>query len=163
MKKELAAFFVLLLLVSCAQKLDMIIKSPAFDNNAKIPVKFTCNGIGVNPELDISGIPAGTKTLALIVEDPDAPHGTFVHWVVWNIPPGNIAENSVPGIEGVNSANKKGYFPPCPPSGSHRYVFKVYALDVSLDLSPGAAKADLEKAMKWHVLAEGHLIGIYSK
>jgi Raf kinase inhibitor-like YbhB/YbcL family protein len=142
----------------------LTVKSTAFENNKLIPVKFTCDGDEVNPPLNIEGMPQGTKTLALVVDDPDAPRGTFDHWVVWNIPPtGKIEENSVPGTEGQNSAGQCGYMGPCPPSGTHRYFFKVYALDVKLDLKPSARKRDVEKAMEDHILAKGELIGLYRR
>ena len=109
-------------------------------------------------------MPEETRSLALIVDDPDAPGGTFVHWVVWNIPPKNkIEEDSIPGRQGTNSFNKKDYGGPCPPSGMHRYFFKVYALDTKLDQPEGAGKQDVEKAMAGHVLAYGELIGLYSR
>ncbi len=110
------------------------------------------------------GVPAGTKTLALIMDDPDAPMGTWVHWVVYNIPPvSRIEENSVPGSQGVNNFRKEAYGGPCPPSGTHRYFFKIYALDTELDLVKGAAKGALEQAMQGHVLEEAELIGLYRK
>ena len=142
----------------------LIVKSPAFENNQLIPVKYTCDGQDVNPPLMIEGVPPETKTLALIVDDPDAPRGTFDHWVVWNIPPsGKIEEHSIPGTEGLNSAGQRGYMGPCPPSGTHRYFFKVYALDAKLNLKSEARKKDLEKAMESHVLAKGELIGLYRR
>jgi len=141
----------------------MKITSPAFGQNEKIPEKFTCDGQNASPELGIDEIPNGTKTLVLLVEDPDAP-STFNHWVVFNISPARtIAENTVPGIEGVNSAKRHSYVGPCPPSGTHRYIFKVYALDTELNLSSNATKQDVEKAMKGHVLAQGQLVGLYSR
>jgi len=142
----------------------LVVKSPAFENNGFIPSKYTCDGEDVNPPLRIEGIPEGTKTLALIVDDPDAPMGTWDHWIVWNIPPvEEIKEDSVPGVEGLNDFNKHSYGGPCPPSGTHRYFFKVYALDTELDLSPNARKEDLEKAMEGHILAKGELVGLYSR
>ena len=144
---------------------DLTVKSPAFENNKPIPKKYSCDGEEVNPPLTVEGIPKEAKTLALIVDDPDAPRGTFDHWVVWNIPPtGAIAENSVPGTEGVNSAGQYAYVGMCPPSGTHRYFFKVYALDVKLELKPEQAKKkDLEKAMQGHIVAKGELIGLYRR
>jgi len=142
----------------------LIITSPAFKDGEKIPSKYTCDGENINPELNIEGIPEGTKSLVLIVDDPDAPAGTWVHWVVFNIPvPPNateikIAENSVPGEEGMNDFKKTSYGGPCPPSGSHRYYFRVYALDTKLNLD-FATKSDVELAMKNHILAKGELIG----
>jgi Raf kinase inhibitor-like YbhB/YbcL family protein len=143
----------------------LLLKSPAFENNKPIPVKYTCDGADVNPPLTIDGMPEETKTLVLIVDDPDAPMGTFDHWVVWNIPPTTriIEENTVPGKEGLSSYRKHAYSGPCPPSGTHRYFFKVYALDTQLDLKLNSTKRDVEKAMKGHVLAEGELMGLYSR
>ncbi len=141
------------------------ITSTAFANNKLIPAKYTCDGDNVNPPLQIAGIPASAKSLALIVDDPDAPHKTFVHWVVWNIPPSttSIDENSVPGEEGKNDFGKKGFGGACPPSGTHHYHFKVYALDMMLNLQDNATKADLEAAMKEHVLARAELVGLYKR
>ena len=141
------------------------VMSPAFENNELIPAKYTCDGDDVNPPLTIEGIPEGTKTLALIVDDPDCPTGTWDHWIVWNIPAttSKIAENTVPGTEGLNDFRRRSYGGPCPPSGTHRYFFKVCAIDVKLDLSPTSRKKDVEKAMQGHVLAKGELIGLYRR
>jgi len=135
-----------------------------FKNNGFIPQKYTCDGNDVNPPLNIEGVPKETQSLALIVDDPDAPMGTWDHWVVWNIPPAEkIMENSVPGTEGLNDFRRRSYGGPCPPSGTHRYFFKVYALDTRLDLSPSSRKKDVERAMKGHVIAEGELVGLYRR
>jgi Raf kinase inhibitor-like YbhB/YbcL family protein len=144
---------------------ELTIKSPAFEANRQIPKKYTCQGQDINPPLTIEGIPEGAKSLALTLDDPDAPSGTFDHWVVWNIPPSTnrIAEQSVPGTEGFNSMREHGYTGPCPPSGTHRYFFKVYALDMELGLGANSSKKDLEKAIQGHVLAKGELIGLVSK
>lgn len=140
------------------------VSSPAFKDKAPIPEKYTCQGQNVNPPLVVTDIPKGTQSLALIIEDPDAPGATFDHWVLWNIAPaGLIEENSAPGVQGSNSTGKNSYTGPCPPSGSHRYFFKVYALDTRLDLPPGSDKKTLEKAIKDHVLGEGKLLGVYEK
>jgi Raf kinase inhibitor-like YbhB/YbcL family protein len=141
------------------------VKSPAFENNNFIPAKYTCDGDDVNPPLTIEGISEGTKTLALIVDDPDAPMGTWDHWIVWNIPAttSKIEENTVPGTEGMNDFRRRSYGGPCPPSGTHRYFFKVYALDAKLDLSPTSRKRNVEKAMQGHVLAKGELVGLYRR
>jgi len=143
----------------------MLVKSPAFENNKLIPVKYTCDGADVNPPLTIEGVPEETKTLVLIVDDPDAPMGTFDHWIVWNIPSTTreIEENTVPGTEGISSYRKHAYGGPCPPYGTHRYFFKVYALDARLDLKSNSTKKDVEKAMKGHILAEGELVGLYRR
>jgi Raf kinase inhibitor-like YbhB/YbcL family protein len=143
---------------------ELPVKSPAFENNKLIPAKYTCDGENVNPPLSIEGVPGETKSLVLIVDDPDAPMGTFDHWVVWNIPPASkIGENTVPGTEGMSSYRKHSYGGPCPPSGTHRYFFKVYALDTKLDLNPDSKKKDVEKAMETHVLAKGELVGLYRR
>ena len=143
---------------------DLSVKSSAFENNKPIPKKYSCDGEEVNPPLTVEGIPAATKTLALVIDDPDAPRGTFDHWVVWNIAPtGKIDENKVPGVEGLNSARQHGYLGMCPPSGKHRYFFKVYALDSKLDLKAASGKKDLENAMQGHVLAKGELVGLYKR
>jgi len=144
---------------------ELTITSPAFKHNQPIPPKYTCDGQDVNPPLNIEGIPANTKSLALIVDDPDAPMGTWDHWIVWNILPTTttIKENTIPGEEGLNDFRKHNYGGPCPPSGTHRYYFKVYALDTKLTLNQNSKKGDLEKEMKAHILAKGELIGLYSR
>ncbi len=144
---------------------NLVVKSRAFESGKPIPLKYSCDGQEVNPPLMVQGIPAETKTLALVIDDPDAHAGTFDHWVVFNIQPkSEIAENSVPGTEGVNSARQHGYVGMCPPGGMHRYFFKVYALDMHLDLKPqSATKNELERAMQGHILAKGELVGTYSR
>ena len=144
---------------------ELTIKSPSFQPNSPIPKKYSCDGENTNPQLTIEGTPKESKSLALIVDDPDAPNGTFDHWVVWNIPPSTtkIAEHSVPGTEGLNGARKKGFMGPCPPSGTHRYFFKIYALDTELNLGAKSTKRDLEKAIQGHILAKGELIGLYHR
>jgi Raf kinase inhibitor-like YbhB/YbcL family protein len=143
---------------------SMKITSPDFENNKFIPVKFTCEGDDVNPTLIIEGIPKEAKSLALIVDDPDAPGRVWVHWVVYDIPVvGRIDEKSFPGKEGMTDFGKKGYGGPCPPSGTHRYFFKIYALDKALDLNEGIRKPDLEKAMQGHILDKAELMGLYKK
>jgi len=142
----------------------MKITSPAFTHNQMIPRKFTCQGDDLNPALKIDGLPEGTVSLVLINDDPDAPGGTWDHWIVYNIDPiSEIAENSEPGVQGKNSWGRNDYGGPCPPSGTHRYFFKLYALDAKLNLPEGAPKAKLEAAMKGHVLAQAELIGLYKK
>ena len=142
----------------------MKITSPDFENNSYIPKKFTCDGEDVNPALAVGGIPKEAKSLALIVDDPDAPRGIWVHWVVYDIPvTGNIGENSVPGKQGTTDSGNKNYGGPCPPSGTHRYYFKVYALDTMLNLNEGVRKADLEKAMQGHILDKAELMGLYKR
>ncbi|MBF0559307.1 MAG: YbhB/YbcL family Raf kinase inhibitor-like protein [Nitrospirae bacterium] len=146
---------------------DFMLSSTAFQNNGSIPSKYTCDGSDINPPLAIENIPSGTKSLALIVDDPDAPMGTWVHWLVWNIAPNTnvIKENDVPkgALLGLNDFRKQPYGGPCPPSGTHRYFFKLYALDTTLGLPAGAKKADIEKAMKGHVLAQTQIIGLYKR
>ncbi|MBU4312523.1 MAG: YbhB/YbcL family Raf kinase inhibitor-like protein [Candidatus Omnitrophica bacterium] len=138
--------------------------SPEFENNGFIPKKFTCQGEDVSPTLIIENIPKETKSLALIVDDPDAPVGTWVHWVVFDIPLINrIEENSIPGKQGRNDFGRKDYGGPCPPSGTHRYFFKIYALDKILNLTEGIARKELEKAMEGHILGQAELIGLYKK
>ena len=143
---------------------NLRVRSVAFSHGGHIPPKYTCEGENVNPPLEVSDLPQNTKTLALIVEDPDAPRGVYDHWLVWNIPPNEaIGENSRSGISGKNSFGNTGYGGPCPPSGSHRYFFKVYALDSDLDIGAGSGKSTLQEAMKDHVLATGELMGHYQK
>lgn len=147
-----------------ALKIILSISSPSFQHQGFIPAEFTCDGSGKNPEIHIDGIPEQAKTLALIVEDPDAPGKIFDHWVVWNIPPSDtIYANSVPGLEGSNSRGKLGYTPPCPPSGVHRYFFKVYALDSLLVIKEGASKQTVENILRPHLVGYGELIGLYKK
>lgn len=127
------------------QKQVLTISSTAFKNEADIPAKYTFDGEDINPPLTVANIPEQAQTLAIIMEDPDAPKGTFTHWLVWNIPKSqHIQAHTNPGISGNNSAGKTGYHGPCPPSGSHRYYFHVYALDDQLDLPVGADRASLE-------------------
>ena len=144
---------------------ELSIKSPAFEHGKLIPKKYTCDGQDINPPLTIEGIPNEAKTLVLAVDDPDAPSGTFDHWIVWNIPASasKIGENTVPGTEGMNSARQQGYMGPCPPWGTHRYFFKVYALDTELSLGASSRKKDVEKALQGHILAKGELVGLYRR
>ncbi len=153
----------LLLLNVAAGEGPMRIWSPAFVENGKIPKQYTCDGQDVSPPLNMENPPAHTATLALIMDDPDAPGGTWVHWVLWNIDPTTteIGANTVPkgAFQGINDFKKRAYGGPCPPSGTHRYFFKIYALNTTLTLSPGSTKGDLEKAMKDHILAKAETIG----
>ena len=151
----------------------MKLTSPAFAEGATIPKKHTCDGEDVSPALHWEGVPASTKSLALICDDPDAPRGTWVHWVLFNLLPEatELAENvppvKEPGImasQGTNDFKRIGYGGPCPPAGKpHRYFFKLYALDRQLDLEAGATKQQVEAAMKGHVLGEGQLMGRYGR
>jgi len=148
------------------------VSSSAFQEGGMIPAKYTCDGNDLSPPLKWTGVPEGTKSIALISDDPDAPVGTWVHWVMWNLPPTarELAEGVPPKAQlpdgsrqGVSDFGRPGYGGPCPPGGTHRYYFKVYALDAMLDLPNGTRKADLVKAMKGHILAEGQLMGKYSR
>ena len=145
----------------------LTISSPVFENNGYMPDRYTCDGKDINPPLLIENVPAKAKSLALIVDDPDAPRGVWVHWVLWNITPGTkeIKENSVPvgAIQGLNDFRKQNYGGPCPPSGTHRYVLKLYALDTLLSLGPNTTKADLENSMKGHIIEQNQIIGLYKR
>lgn len=137
-----------------------------FRNGEKIPEKFSCEGENVNPKLVLGDVPEKTKSLAVIMEDPDAPSGTFVHWVVFDIPPmKELPEHTRAGVDGIGTTGRPGYHGPCPPPGHgpHRYFFKVYALDAMLGLRAGSDKAGLEKAMEGHVLARAEIMGTYER
>jgi Raf kinase inhibitor-like YbhB/YbcL family protein len=160
----------LLLALTCwlsdiAVQAELVLTSPAFTNSQAIPAQYTCQGKNVNPSLLINGVPEEAKSLALIVDDPDAPSGEWVHWVVYNISPfiGAIHENSVPGIAGSNDFQTTDYQGPCPPQGTHRYVFKLYALNAVLAVKPGMTKTALTAAMAEHILGVVHLTGTFSK
>jgi len=146
---------------------DMIIASPAFADNAKIPDDYGCQGKNVNPPLVFEEAPSQAKSLVLIVDDPDSPSGVWTHWLVWNIDPavGEIRPDSAPrgAREGRNDFGDNGYGGPCPGSGAHHYHFKLYALDQSLSLKTGAGKDDLLAAMSGHIMAQGELVGVYSR
>jgi Raf kinase inhibitor-like YbhB/YbcL family protein len=146
---------------------SLTLTSPQFEHKGHIPQRYTCDGPDLNPPLAINGVPDGTQSLVLIVDDPDAPRGTWVHWVVWNIDPSvrEIGEGVVPRgcLQGVNDFGKNAYGGPCPPSGTHRYFFKLYALDIKLNVGKGSRKADIEKAMSGHIAAQAELIGLYSR
>jgi hypothetical protein len=152
--------------------MTLSLSSPAFASGQPIPTQYSCKGKGISPPLAWSGAPTGTRSFALIVDDPDAPAGTFVHWVIYNIPASsNGLPESVSGaatlpsgnLEGSNSMRRTGYSAPCPPSGTHRYFFKLYALDAVLSLASGANKEALLKAMQGHIVAQGELMGTVSK
>ncbi len=144
----------------------MKVTSPVFTQEEQMPEDYTCDGENVNPPLNIVNLPAGTQSLAIIVDDPDAPGGDFSHWLVWNINPQTkeIMEDSVPenAVVGTNDFKKMEYDGPCPPSGTHRYVFKVLALGTKLELGEGATREELDEAMDEHVLDSAELIGLYS-
>ena len=148
------------------------ITSRSFENGGMIPMKFTCDGIDISPHLQWESVPEGTQSFALICDDPDAPLKTWVHWVIYNIPADQreLAENIPPqkqlpngALQGTNDFRKIGYGGPCPPGGTHRYYFKIYALDTMLDLEAGATKAELLKAMEGHILGTGELMGKYKR
>jgi Raf kinase inhibitor-like YbhB/YbcL family protein len=143
------------------------ITSSAFQEGGDIPSKFSRDGQNINPALRIEGTPSNAKSLLLIMDDPDAPVGLFTHWLVWNIDPKTteIAEKSVPkgAVQGRNDYPTLGYGGPQPPSGTHRYYFKIFALDQMLDLKTGAKRAEVDAAMSGHVIAQGELMGRYSK
>ena len=140
-----------------------MISSPSFFEGSDIPERFSCRGENISPAIKISFLPPEVKSMAIIVEDPDAPQGIFDHWVAWNLPPDDmIAENSKAGVQGKNSKGGTGYTGPCPPSGTHRYQFKVYALDTMLELPDATNKKNLMNAMQEHVIAGGELTGKFS-
>ncbi|HTV04416.1 MAG TPA: YbhB/YbcL family Raf kinase inhibitor-like protein [Acidobacteriaceae bacterium] len=151
----------------------MELKSPAYRAGGPIPVRYTCDGDSISPPLSWSGVPAGTHSLALTLHDPDAPRrGGFTHWVIYNIDPGvqsmpqgMALRERVGGsaVQGINDTGRIGYFGPCPPSGTHRYVLTLYALNSMLDLKPGASPQQLETAMKDHILATAVLMGTYRR
>lgn len=180
--KVLAVFFILFFAVqSYAQPgsensggavMEIKITSSAFKDGAMIPKRYTCDGENISPPLAWSGLPEGSKSVAIISDDPDAPVGIWVHWVIFNIPPdikglpeavpaGETLENGA--RQGINDSRKIGYDGPCPPGGTHRYYFKIYALDKELELGAGATKRELLKAMEGHVLGEGQLMGRYKR
>ncbi len=158
---RLSIILVIFLITGCFQQGMRV--SSSFSNGDLIPVKYSCKGDNINPPINVSDLPNGVKSLALIIDDPDAPNGDWVHWVMWNIPLTGVKEGSAPGVQGVNSWGRNEYGGPCPPSGTHHYHFKIYALDTELDLPNSINKYDLEKAMNDHVLAKAELIGLFSK
>ncbi len=152
--------------------MDFVLTSPAFDHGKPIPRKYTCKGKDISPPLEWKNPPEGTRSFALIVDDPDAPMGTWDHWVLYNIPAekrslpeGMPTDSKLPdgSRNGKNSWHRLGYGGPCPPSGTHRYFFRLYALDTTLDLPSGAGKKEVLRAMEGHVLAQAELMGTYSK
>jgi len=149
------------------EQMTLKITSDAFKNNSNIPAKYTCKGEDVSPSLIFEGVPANTKSLALIVDDPDAPMGDWVHWVMFNINPKStkINEDSLPNgaILGRNDFGKLDWGGPCPPSGTHRYFFKLYALDTVLSLNPGVTKQQLLSAMNGHIIEKTELMGLFKK
>jgi len=152
-------------MLSFMSTVQLRVSSPAFGPNTMIPTRYTCEGENTSPALMVQDLPKGTKTLALIVHDPDAAmKGGFTHWVAFNIDPvTNIPQEFKGGVQALNGANKLGYMGPCPPSGTHHYHFMVYALDTMLNLPKETNKDQLEKAMVGHILAQGEVIGLYKK
>lgn len=173
---------ILILIIGCAQEkpiekekienektfevVKMKLTSSAFENEGNIPAEFTCDGEGISPPLTIGEVPENTKSLALISDDPDAPAGMWVHWVVFNIPPDTkeIPLGTEPqGVQGNTDFGRAGYGVPCPPSGTHRYFFKLYALDTELGLTEGSGKGEVEQAMEGHIIEKAELIGKYQR
>ncbi|MHC4337023.1 MAG: YbhB/YbcL family Raf kinase inhibitor-like protein [Planctomycetota bacterium] len=152
--------------------MEIKITSSAFEDEGLIPAKYTCDGEDISPPLQWDAVPEGTKSVALICDDPDAPIGTFVHWVLFNLPADTkeLAEGIPKGTtlpngaqQGTSDFGRIGYGGPCPPSGTHRYFFRIYALDTQLALAPGARKPDLLNTMQGHILAQGQLMGKYKR
>jgi Raf kinase inhibitor-like YbhB/YbcL family protein len=140
------------------------VTSKDFADGEVIPSRFTCDGRDINPSLNIEGIPPEAKSLVIIVDDPDAPRGTWLHWLVWNIPvTHHIQEGSIPGMQGANDFHRNTYGGPCPPSGTHRYFFRVYALDDVLSEPEGSSRQRIENSMRDHILAYGELVGRYRR
>lgn len=160
----------------CKNKTDMstniIVKSDSFSDGGMIPAKYTCDGANISPQLSWDNAPKDTKSFVLICEDPDAPMGTFTHWILYDIPadvhelPENLPKDKVlpnGAKQGIADFKKIGYGGPCPPSGTHRYYFKLYSLDTLLNLEPGLKKEDILKAMNGHILAQGQIMGKYTR
>ncbi len=147
----------------------LTLKSDGFTHEASIPSKYTCDGGDISPQLQWDGVPDGTQSFVLICDDPDAPMGTWDHWLLFNIPADlsqlqeGLGSVPSPTQEGKNSWGRQGYGGPCPPSGVHRYFFKLYAMDTVLELKSGATKAEIENAMKGHVLEQTELMGRYER
>jgi len=175
MSFPLRIFIILILLMSAPLTLQaaeatkpatLKLASSAFAQGGPIPVTYTCDGSDLSPPLRISGVPASTRSLALIVDDPDAPAGVWVHWVLWNIPAvtGRVERGTTPAgaKQGRNDWQRTGYRGPCPPSGTHRYYFRLYALSERLNLAGGASRADLDAAMQGKILDSAELVGTYT-
>lgn len=145
----------------------MRITSPDFDDNGMIPSRFTRDGENLRPTIKISDVPTGARSLAVIMDDPDAPTGTFLHWTAWNIPPdtSEIPGDSLPNgsVEGPNGRAEIGYTGPCPPSGTHRYIFHLFALNETLDLEQKFSRDELEEKMNGKIIEEAQLIGLYQR
>jgi len=168
-------FLIVLILINFSEGLEMgiVVKSSNFKNGEYIPVKYTCDGADVSPEISWSNFPENTKSFAIIMDDPDAPVGTFTHWIIYDIPSNiNKLLEDFPKVadvenikQGVNDFRRIGYGGPCPPPGKpHRYFFKIFALDIpNLGIPSGAPRKTVEETMKGHVIAEGYLMGLYSR
>ena len=142
----------------------LAVKSSVFNDNGFIPRKYTCDGEDISPPIEIGEVPRNTKSLVLMVEDPDAPSGNWLHWLVYNIPVTHqIAEGEIPGDQGVNDFGRIYYGGPCPPSGTHHYHFKMYALDDTLNVSEGATRSEIDTVMQNHIIAFGETVGLYKK
>ncbi|HOJ23907.1 MAG TPA: YbhB/YbcL family Raf kinase inhibitor-like protein [Bacteroidales bacterium] len=151
---------------------NIIVKSDSFSDGGMIPAKYTCDGANISPQLSWDNAPKGTKSFVLICEDPDAPMGTFTHWVLYDLPadvhelPENLPKDKIlpnGAKQGITDFKKVGYGGPCPPNGTHRYYFKLYALDTLLNLEPALKKEDILKAMNGHILAQGQILGKYAR
>jgi len=170
--KTLSFCFAVLLLNAVARaqispEAVMELSSPDFSNGGPIPKRFTCDDVNHSPGLRIRGVPKAAKTLVLIVDDPDTPRGTFNHWLLWNLSPDlkEINTNSVPNgaVQGVNDFKRNAYNGPCPPAGEHRYYFRLYAVDIPVNLPPTARRADIDKALRGHILKDATLMGRYAR
>ncbi len=161
-RRIMLAGFALVFALSATALAQINVSSPAFQAGEMIPAEFTCKGADRSPPLQFRGVPKAAKSLALIVDDPDAPGGLFTHWLIWNIDPGTsqIGAQSVPtrAVEGTNDFGKRGYGGPCPPSGTHRYYFRLFALDQRMDLKSGAKRSAVDREFKNHILARGELM-----
>ncbi len=162
--------FIILVSIGCVEEErrfgNMKLCSQAFENGESIPREYTCDGADVSPPLTFSKVPENAQSLVLIMDDPDAPMGTWVHWLIWNIPTnttGFAKGENITFPKGKNDFGKLYYGGPCPPSGTHRYYFKLYALDTMLDLTVGATKKQLEDAMEGHIIEEAQIMGTYSR
>jgi len=153
--------------ITHANENKLSLTSPDFSNGGFIPSEYTCDGKNINPQLLIKNVPKGTKSLVLIIEDPDAPSGVWIHWLLWNIKPTVkiIKHGEAPSgaVSGINDFGNHGYGGPCPPWGTHRYLFKLFALDTILNIKTDAKKQDIENAMKSHIISHAELIGLYKK
>lgn len=156
--------YVIAIIIGMLFQQEFILKSPVFAHQYYIPMKYTCEGMNINPPFIFEGIPESAKSLTLIMEDTESPNGDFVHWVMWNIPVGSsIAEKSIPGVQGRNSMKENKYYGPCPPNGIHKYNFIAYALDIKLNLPDSSGKISLLSAIQGHIIASAKLTGLYKQ